>query len=200
VRDLLAEAADTHPAVLAAKAQWQAALENVRAVRAQGLPKLSLQGSLTRSHAPLNPTVGTLEYPSTSRQDVIGLNLQVPIFEGFSTEYKIRQAEATADQQEQVLRDTQQQVSIGVWSSFQTLQANTENLHNTDVVLDSAQQAFEAASQRYRSGVGNILELLTAQATLAGAEQQRIQAQLDWRTARLQLAANLGQLGMWAVK
>ena len=87
-----------------------------------------------------------------------------------------------------------------MWSNYQLLQTDTENLNNTDIVLQSARQAFEAASQRYQSGVGNILELLNSQATLAAAEQQRIHAQLEWRTARLQLAASLGSLGMWAIK
>ena len=74
------------------------------------------------------------------------------------------------------------------------------NLRNTATISQSANEAFEASQQRYSSGVGNILELLSAQTTLAGAEQLRIQAQADWRTARLQLAASLGKLGMWAVK
>ncbi len=200
VRELLDEAAENHPSVIAAKSQWQAALENVRAVRAQALPKLSLAGSYTHEHQPLNNTVGTLEYPSTSHQTLIGFNLQIPLFEGFSTQYKIREAEAAADQQEQALRDAQQTVALAVWSSFQTLQSDTDNLKNMDTVLDSARQTFEAASQRYRSGVGNILELLSAQSTLAGAEQQHIEAQLEWRSARLQLAASLGSLGLWAVK
>jgi outer membrane protein len=80
------------------------------------------------------------------------------------------------------------------------LQTDTENLRNTEIISQSAGEAFEASQQRYSSGVGNILELLTAQTTLASAEQLRIQAQVDWRTARLQLAASLGKLGMWAVK
>jgi outer membrane protein len=102
--------------------------------------------------------------------------------------------------QEQGLRDAQQQVAVTVWLSVQTLQTDTENLRNTDVVLQSAMQAFGAAQHRYQSGVGNILELLSAQSTLAASEQQSIQAQLDWRTARLQLAASLGRLGMWAIE
>ena len=200
VRDLLDEATASHPSVVAAKAQWQAALENVRVVRAEGLPKLGVAGSLDRSSQPLNATVGTLDYPSVSHSSSIGLTLQVPLFSGFNQDYKIRQAQAAADAQEQALRDAQQQVSLGVWSNYQLLQTDTENLNNTDIVLQSARQAFEAASQRYQSGVGNILELLNSQATLAAAEQQRIHAQLEWRTARLQLAASLGSLGMWAIK
>jgi outer membrane protein len=200
VHDLIDEAEQSHPAVLAAAAQYQAALDSVRVARSQGLPTVSLQGSLSRLYEPLDATIGTLDFPSTTHSSVIGLQISVPLFSGFSTEYKIRAAQAVADQEEQLLRSTRQQVSTSVWSSFQALQTATENLKNTSTVRESAQQAFEASRQRYRSGVGNILELLTAQSTLSGAELQYIQSQLDWRIARLQLAASLGQLGMWAVK
>jgi outer membrane protein len=200
VHDLIDEAAQSHPSVLAAAAQYQAAEEAVRVARAAGLPTLSLTGSLSRLHEPLDASIGPLDVPATTRSSVIGLQLAVPLFSGFTTQYRIREAQAAADQQAQQLRDTKQQVSLGVWASFQALQTATENLKNTDVVRASAQQSFDASRQRYRSGVGNILELLTSQSTLSGAQLQYIQAQLDWRTARLQLAASMGQLGMWAVK
>jgi len=42
--------------------------------------------------------------------------------------------------------------------------------------------------------------MLSVESSLASAEQLQIQSQSDWRTARLALAASLGQLGMWAIK
>jgi outer membrane protein len=200
VHDLVEEAKHSHPSVQAANAQWQAALASVSLTRAQGLPKIGIAGTLERSAQPLNADIGTLTYPAVSKSASIEVTLQVPIFEGFSRSYSIRQAEAVAEQQEAAFHAAEQQVANTVWSSYQTLQTDTENLRNTEVISQSAGEAFEASQQRYSSGVGNILELLTAQTTLASAEQLRIQAQVDWRTARLQLAASLGKLGMWAVK
>ncbi len=200
VHDLVDEATRTHPSVVAANAQYQAALALVSSAKAAGLPKIQFTGTFQRAGQPLNQTVGTLEYPSNSHTTTYGLAVTVPIFEGFTQTYKIRQAEAEAEQQEALLHDTEHQVATAVWAAFQTLETDTENLRNTDTILQSARQAFQASQQRYGQGVGNILELLTAQSTLAAAEQQRIQAQVDWRIARLQMAVNLGTLGMWAVK
>ncbi len=200
VHELIDEATRNHPSVVAANAAWQAALANADLTKAQGRPKISLAGSLSHSDQPLNANIGTLTYPSHTFANSIGVNIDIPLFSGFSQEYKIRQAEALADEQEQALRDAKQQVSIGVWSGVQTLETDTENLKNTDVIVESARAAFQAAQQRYGSGVGNILELLNSQATLAGAEQLYIQAQLEWRAARLGLAASLGNLGTWALK
>ena len=198
VKGLLEDAQRTHPKVLAAAAQWQAALANVHFARARGLPVVSLVGQSERSNQPVSASLGQPELPAVSRENYIGIKIEIPLFDGFNRENQIRQAEAQADAQEQGLRDARQQVVISVWSGVQTLQTQTESLRDTDIVLQSAKQAFDAAQHRYRSGVGNILELLSAQGTLATSEQQAIQAQFDWRTARLQLAESLGSLGMWA--
>lgn len=200
VHDLLEEATQTHPKVLAAAAQWQAALANIRFVRARGLPVIRLVGEADRSNQPVSASLGQPELPALTKENYIGLEIEIPLFDGINRDYQIRQAEAQADTQEQGLRDAQQQVAVGVWSSVQALQTDTENLRNTNVVLQNARQAFDAAQHRYRSGVGNILEILSAQSTLSASEQQWIQAQLDWRTARLEFAASLGTLGMWAIE
>lgn len=200
VHDLIAEATQNHPAVLAARAQWEAALENVRVVRAQGLPKISVVGALTRTDGPLTTSIGQPEVSAITHESYVGISIDFPFFRGFGSEYRVRQAQATVRVQHEQLRDAQQQVEFGVWASFQQLETATDNLRNTKVVLDSATQSLDAARHRYQSGVGSILEPLTAQSALATAEQEQIQAQLDWRTARLELAASLGQLGMWAVR
>jgi outer membrane protein len=200
VHDLLDSAIQNHPKVASARAQWQAALSNVDVVRAQGLPTLQVIGEADRSNQPISASLGQPELPALTRQNYIGVKIQIPLFEGFARGYQIAQAQAQAAEQEQGLRDAEQQVALSIWSSVQLLQTNTDNLRNTDAVLQSARQAFDATQHRYQLGVGNILELLSVQSTMASAEQQRIQAQSDWRTARIQLAASLGQLEMGALQ
>jgi len=200
VHDLLEDAKQSHPKVLAAAAQWQAALSNIHFVRARGLPVVQLVGESDRSNQPVSASLGQPALPALTRENYIGIKIAIPLFDGINRDYQIRQAEAQADIQEQGLRDTQQQVAVSVWQSVQALQTDTENLRNTDIVLQSARETFNAAEHRYQAGVGNILELLNAQSTLSASDQQWIQAQLDWRAARLQLAASLGSLGMWAIE
>lgn len=200
VHDLLENARLAHPKVLAAAAQWQAALENVHFARSRGRPVIRLVGESDRTNQPVSASLGEPELPAQTRENYIGIKIEIPLFDGFSRRSQIRQAEAQARMQEQELRDTEQQVAISVWSSVQALRTDTDNLHNTDVVLQSAKETLEAAQHRYRSGVGDMLEVLSAQKTLAMSEQQWIQARLDWRTARLQLAASMGILGMWAIE
>lgn len=200
VHELLEDARQTHPKILAAAAQWQASLENIKFAKSRGLPVVRLVGESERSNQPVSASLGEPELPAQTRENYIGIKIEIPLFDGFNRNNQIRQAEAQAEVQEQGLRDAQQQVAIGIWSSVQTLQTDTDNLRNTDIVLQSAKDTFEAAQHRYRMGVGNILEVLSTQKTLSDSEQQWVAAQLNWRTARLQLAASMGTIGMWALQ
>ncbi|MBK3745898.1 TolC family protein, partial [Paraburkholderia aspalathi] len=155
----------------------------------------SLNHATRSEKPPENPSVEA----TTSLKNSVGVQLTIPIFEGFGRTYQIRQAEAQTELQRDTLDEVQQQVGLDVWTSYQALQTSTHNLDNSATLLDVAHRSYMAAQRRYQVGVGNILELLNAQSSLAGAKRQRIQALTDWRSARLQLASKLGKLGMWDI-
>jgi outer membrane protein len=154
-------------------------------------------GKYSHNNQPTSLQLGYPVFPATSREWYLGFQLTIPIFEGFGRTYQVRQAEAQAELQRDTLDEVQQQVGLDVWTSYQTLQSAIKNGANSATLLEIAQRSYGVAQRRYQVGVGNILELLGAQSSLAHAKRQRIQALTDWRSARLQLAAKLGKLGMW---
>lgn len=196
VADLIQEAKRSHPSILAAEAQVNASLAKIRQTRAEGLPSLSFVAKYSRNNQPTTLDVGFPQLPATGHEWYLGFQLTIPLFEGFGRTYQIRQAEAQTDLQRDTLDEVQQQVGLDVWNSYQAVQSTTQNLANNAMLLDVARRSYVAAQRRYQAGVGNILELLNAQSSLAGAKRQRIQGLTDWRSARLQLAAKLGRLGI----
>ncbi|AIY43149.1 Type I secretion system [Collimonas arenae] len=190
VDQLIADAVRSHPKILAAQAQWKAAQAQADAANADGRPTLSLFATGDRSDTPI--TQVSSKQTITSRS--IGLQVNIPLFDGFSRKYKTRGAQAQAESKEAELANIEQQVTLEVWKSHQALRTETENLHSTDILLHSARQSFDVAQGRYKAGVGTILELLKAQSDLASAQQQRILSLTSWQTARLRLAASLGRL------
>lgn len=192
VGDLIAEAARTHPKILAAQSQLKSAQAQVDAARADGRPTLSLFATGDRNDTPINQVSSRQTITSRS----IGLQINIPLFDGFSRKYKVRGAQAQAESKQADLDNIEQQVMLEVWKSDQALRTEAENLNTTDILLRSAKESFDVAQGRYKAGVGNILELLKAQSDLASAQQQRILALANWQTARLRLAASLGQLRM----
>jgi outer membrane protein len=195
VGELIDEARHTHPGVMAAQAQVDAAAAKVSQTRAEGLPSLSLVSKYSRNNQPATLGLGIPEYPATGREWYVGVQLTIPFFEGFSRTYQVRQMQAQLEKQQDALDDARQQVGLEVWNSYQALESSTGTVKDSGTLLDVAQRSFVAAEHRYQAGVGNILELLNAQTALANAQQQRVQAFSDWRYAWLRLAGSLGRLG-----
>jgi outer membrane protein len=195
---LIDEAKMRRPKLVAARARFAAAQANVEAVRAQGRPTISVAGSFTQNNPVMQQQADALPV-SHSRSSRIGIQLTIPLFEGFASGYRVAHAQSQADAQEAELRDTELQVSLDVWKSYQALQTDAINLTTSRDLLDDAQHALDIAHGRYKEGVGTFVELLNAQTALADARKQRVLAVSKWRTARLSLAASLGRLGLWAM-
>ncbi len=196
---LIDEAKARQPKLIAARAKLEAARANVDAMRAQGRPVVSLMGSLTQNNPSYQQQPLSLGSPqlSTSRGSTIGIQVTIPLFEGFASGYRVAQAQAQADAQEADVQNTELQVSLDVWKSYQSLQTDIANLGNSKDLLKDAQRSLDIARGRYRAGVGTFTELLNAQTALTDAQKQRVLAVSKWRTARLRLAKSLGKLGLW---
>jgi len=110
----------------------------------------------------------------------------------------VEQAEQQADAEEANLQNTELQVSLDVWKSYESLLTSTANLGISQDLLTTAERSLEIARGRYREGVGTFTELLNAQAALTDARKQRVLAVSKWRTSRLKLALSLGNLGFWS--
>ncbi|WP_246642001.1 TolC family protein [Paraburkholderia edwinii] len=199
IADLIDEAKRTHPNVRAAEARVEAALAKIRQTRAEGLPSVSLVAKYSRNNEPTTFEIGQPQLPTTGSEWYVGFQVTIPIFTGFLKTYQMREQQAKAELESDTLDETRQQVGLDVWTSYEALQTATHNLDNSAMLLDISNRSYAAAEHRYTVGVGSILELLNAQSALAGAKRQRIEALTDWRSARLQLAAKLGEIGMWSL-
>nr|WP_254640774.1 TolC family protein [Burkholderia sp. GbtcB21] len=198
VAQLIEEAKRQHPKLGTARAKLEAARANVDAVRAQGRPSISLTGSLNRN-SPSYQQQSRIQTTS-SHSSTIGVQVTIPFFEGFASGYRVAAVQAQADAQEADVQNTELNVSLDVWTSYQSLQTDTANLDNSRDLLVDAQRSRDVARGRYKAGVGTFTELLNAQTALADAQKQRVQAISKWRTTRLKLAASLGNLGLWSIK
>jgi outer membrane protein len=191
---LIGEVKAVHPSVRAAQANYDAALAKVALTRSQGLPTATLMGRYSRNGQPQSMGLGLPSYPASGRDAYIGVQITIPLFEGFGRHYRVTEAQAQVELQSDVLDEVRQQVALDVWCSYQTLTSATLNTKNTANLLDIALRAWDAAKHRYDAGVGNILELTGTQAALANAKFRRIEARGEWDIARVDLAAKLGVL------
>lgn len=195
VTDLMRRAEREHPAILAAEQSVAAAQAAVTRAQAQGRPNVKLVAQYSRNNEPIQQGRGFPHYPATGHDGYVGVQVSIPLFTGFSTTYQVREAQAEVDQQAVALDKARRQVALQVWTSYQTLRSDADNLAVSARLEAAANQAWESAQRRYRSGVGTILELITTQTDLAQARQGRVEALASWRYDRFALGAALGRLG-----
>jgi outer membrane protein len=190
VASLLDEARTARPELLAAKALEQAASAKLTAARGSGLPTVNFDADTGRTRV---RDVGD------SSQFSALLTLKIPLFAGFGDRAAIRQAEAALDSARASSDDLRSQVELQVWQAYQNLRTAAVTLDTSAAQLKSAQQAAEVAQARYKSGLATILDLLSAQTTLANARVQQVQARLDWAAGRTALSHAVGGLKMPAI-
>lgn len=188
VHDLLAKAAEARPELLAAKAQQQAAVASLEATRGQGLPTLTLNGSAGRTTTVVNGN------KNTGNNYDADLTLSFPLFTGFANQAANRQAQAAVDVANATDEQLIQTVQLEVWQAYQNMRTAVSNLDTTDLQLKSSQQAADVTQARYKNGLDSILDVLSAQATLANARVQQVQARLNWFAALAAMGHALGGL------
>ena len=189
VGELLSLAAQQRPDLAAARDQRAAAEAAVAAARAAGRPRISLGAQYSVS-----------EFSVLPRQsyNAVGLTITVPIFSGLQTHYGIRRAEAALDEVTEQAEQFRLSVSLDIWKAYHSLEAANQALATSAALLKAATTNEEIAIGRYQSGVGSMLDVLTAQTAGSNARLIRIQSEYSWQTARGQLALAVGRLSSTA--
>ncbi|HYC48351.1 MAG TPA: TolC family protein, partial [Burkholderiales bacterium] len=134
--NLLERARKTRPDLIAAEAQARAARSTAEAASKAGLPTVEITGAAGR-------TFFTDDRAPASNFS-IGLNLRIPIFNGFRDRYTARLAEAQAAQAE-ASRDTlYRQTELDVWQAYYDVKTAASGIGSTDVQVKSAEQTSQA--------------------------------------------------------
>jgi outer membrane protein TolC len=186
VERFIAEAQSRRPDIAAARALVLRAQANVRSVRSDGLPKLTAGAGYDR--------VYYLHSSQPVNNYTLSVGLSIPISVGIANLYRVLQAKAEADAAKAQMDQTVQSVVLQVWTSYFSLKTAAQRIGTARDLLDSASQSYRVALDRYKSGVGSILDLLAAQAALDGGRVQVVQAKADWLLSLVQFAHDTGAL------
>ncbi len=188
VDQLIEQALSRRPDLQASRALALKSEAEMRNARSALFPSLSVQGSFDRLWRDDVP-----EY----RDSYSGaLLLQIPVFSGFSRRHNLRRAQAEAEAAREEARGMEQTVMFEVFSAHSDFLTAQERVKTAADFLASASQSAEVALGQYKEGVGSILDLLSAQKSLAMARAEQINAHLGWFVSLAQLAHDVGILGL----
>lgn len=182
---LLQEAADRHPRIAAARARVAEGQAQAAAVEAGRWGNVTLAARAGRVRASSESEIGSSSTAS--------INWSVPLWDRNELRYRRDDAQAQVLARNHLLDDARRQVTLQVWQEAQAVLGERELLAASRPVLDSAAQALKVASERFRQGVGNFADVLTAQTVAANVLSQRVETRVNLSRAEVRLAAALGR-------
>ena len=187
IDSLIERAVRDRPDVAAARALARQSQAQVRQARSAGLPSITLgasQGNVQSGSAALAGNTYALTF-----------GVAIPLFSGFSKDYDIVTAQENAAAAASRAEQTRLLAISQLFTSYYALQTATQRVATSAELLSSAVQSEEVARGRYAEGVGNILDLLTAQSALADARAQSVLSRWTWYASLAQLSHDAGVLG-----
>ena len=155
----------------------QAAVKFSHAQRDQMLPTISAAGTV--GSVPIRPSA----YYPTNWWGGIGVNMNIPIFNGFLYSAQAKEASIRAQAVSEQSRDLRDRIVRDVRTAW--LAANTayQRVAVTDELLKEANLALSLAQTRYRLGLSSIVELSQAQFQQTDAAIGNTDAQYQYRLA-----------------
>lgn len=174
---LLQLAFQQRPDLQALTYSHQAAVKYSHAQRDQMLPTISAAG--TAGSVPIRPAA----YYLTNWWGGIGVNMNIPVFNGFLYSAQAKEASIRAQAASEQSRDLRDRIARDVRTSW--LAANTayQRVAVTEELLKEANLALSLAQTRYQLGLSSIVELSQAQFQQTDAAIGNTDAQYQYRLA-----------------
>jgi outer membrane protein len=123
----------------------------------------------------------------------VGASASYPVADGGRAKAAIEEARANLAAARSRADTTLQQVQLQAFQAALTVRESIARVAATRVALAAAEEAARAADGRYRAGVGTVLDVTVAQATLVQARVNSVQALYDLHQAIATLRHDTGQ-------
>lgn len=178
------------PDVFAAEREVAAASADVGSAQAERYPRLSLSGSVGAG----NFRTGGQSI-STDTWTIGPLAVSLPIFDAGRRSANVEAARARYDEAVTSYRATARRAVSEVEQALVNLDSSTARSSDAHIALDGYRAAFVAAEERYKNGLGSLLELEDARRTRLAAENAVITLQRERSSAWIALYRAAG--GGW---
>lgn len=180
-----------HPAVQQADVALEVARLETQKAEAGHKPTLDLVGSYTAAN-----NSGSSASPADSRVNVatVGLNLNLPLFAGFSTQSRIKETLALEEKARADLENAKRSVAQGTRTAYFGVQSGQAQVLALQAAEASSQSALEANQLGYQVGVRINIDVLNSQSQLFDTKAKLAKARYDVLVGGLRLRQASGTL------
>ena len=167
-----------------------------KSIEANYYPTLSLTGNYNYfgqgSKIPLGGSNSDDVYWSDFSS--IGLNLRIPIFSGFETKARVRQAEINLKSIKLDLEDTKLALNLAYENAKKQIDNSLETINSQKENTQLAQEVLDNTKNNYLQGLASLTDLLDAENANIEAQNNYNTAVLQYKLAEIQLLKSKGEL------
>jgi len=178
------------------KKQEQLYYYNRKAILAEYYPSLTFTAGY--NYLGQGPKLPWFAKPSDgvywSDFSTVGLNLNVPIFNGFATRSRVRQASIELKNTEEDLKDTKLSLDLAYRNATTQIKNSLITIENQKENVTLAQGVLDNTQNNYQQGLATLTDLLDAETSYIEAQNNYTTALLDFKLAEVQLIKAKGQL------
>jgi outer membrane protein len=177
---------------LAARAEWKSlesqirAAENSRKAASESrLPSLRFDGDWAYQGISISTGIPTYNYQAS---------VNVPLFTGGRIRAEVVRAELETKKLREQQADLRNQIALDVKTALVNLHSARNEVEVATLGLKLAAEEVEQARDRFKAGVANNIEVISAQDSLARANDNQLAALYRFNQARADFARAVGQM------
>ena len=122
-----------------------------------------------------------------------GLNLSVPIFDGFRKQSQIRQVQLNRDKTLNQIQEFERFAGMEYINARQSWVTALQAVEVQRINKELAERIYEQVNTKFREGVGSTVEILSAETELKNAQIQYLNALYELSLSKIDLKKALGQ-------
>ncbi|WP_316636188.1 TolC family protein [uncultured Flavobacterium sp.] len=178
------------------KKQEELLVFNKKAVEAGYYPTLSLTAGY--NYIGQGPEMPLFAKPKDgvywSDYSAIGLNLHVPIFTGFGTRAKVRQADVQIRSLQEDIKDTKLSLDLDYRNAIAEIDNNLVTIENQKENMRLASEILSNTKNNYLQGLASLTDLLDSENASLEAQNNYTRAVLNYKIAEVALIKSKGEL------
>jgi outer membrane protein TolC len=169
---------------------------NKKAIKAEYYPTLSMSAGY--NYLGQGPEIPWFKKASDgvywTDYSAIALNMHIPIFNGFGTRARVRQADIEIRETEEDLKDTKLSLDLAFANARSQMQVSLTNINNQKENTRLAQEVLDDTENNYHNGLATLTDLLDAETAYLAAQRNYTNALLGYKLAEVQLIKAKGEL------
>jgi outer membrane protein TolC len=130
----------------------------------------------------------------------VGLSLNIPIFDGFRTTYRVDETVHNYYNIKAQEEDRRQLIALEVEQSYLRVVETQERIRANESAAKAAKENLDLAQGRYQVGVGSIIEVTDAETLYTDAQTTYVRSIYEYKIADAQLARSMGDTRVGVLK